>query len=75
MDQSGDTERNITWTRESYAALQPFIAPGRYVNYLDDDEPGDRGRCLWPELRTATATKTKFDPSNVFHMNQNIRPA
>ena len=36
-----DTERNIAWTRESYAAMRPFFGAGRYVNYLDDDEAGD----------------------------------
>jgi hypothetical protein len=36
-----DTERNIAWTRESYAAMRPFFSGGRYVNYLDDDEAGD----------------------------------
>ena len=71
-----DTERNITWTRESYAALQPFIAPGRYVNYLDDDEPGDPAVAAYgPNYARLRQLKTKFDPSNVFHMNQNIRPA
>src|SRR5436190_6863047 len=32
-----DSEKNIAWVRESYAALKPFFAPVRYMNYLEDD--------------------------------------
>lgn len=32
---SSDNDRCITWARDSYAAMQPFAASGRYVNYLD----------------------------------------
>ena len=71
-----DTERNIAWTRESYAAMQPFIASGRYVNYLDDDEAGDpAAEAYGPNYARLRQLKTKFDPTNFFHMNQNIRPA
>jgi FAD/FMN-containing dehydrogenase len=71
-----DTERNIAWTRESYAALQPFIASRRYVNYLDDDEAGDpAAQAYGLNYARLRQLKTKFDPTNLFHMNQNIRPA
>ncbi len=71
-----DTERNIAWTRESYAAMKSFVAPGRYVNYLDIDEPGDpAAEAYGPNYARLRQLKTKFDPTNFFHMNQNIRPA
>ena len=71
-----DTERNIAWTRESYASMQPFIASGRYVNYLDDDEAGDpAAEAYGPNYARLRQLKTKFDPTNFFHRNQNIRPA
>ena len=71
-----DTERNIAWTREGYAAMQPFIASGRYVNYLDDDEAGDpAAEAYGPNYARLRQLKSKFDPMNLFHMNQNIRPA
>jgi FAD/FMN-containing dehydrogenase len=71
-----DTERNIAWTRESYAAMRPFIASGRYVNYLDDDEAGDpAAEAYGPNYARLRELKTRFDPTNFFHMNQNIRPA
>lgn len=70
-----DTERNIAWTRESYAAMQPFVASGRYVNYLDDDEAGDpAAEAYGQNYARLRQLKTQFDPTNFFHMNQNIRP-
>jgi FAD/FMN-containing dehydrogenase len=71
-----DTERNIAWTRESYAAMRPFFGAGRYVNYLDDDEAGDAAaEAYGPNYPRLRQIKAKFDPANFFHMNQNIRPA
>src|SRR5262249_4133443 len=35
------TSRCIAWARETYARMEPFMATGRYVNYLGDDEAGD----------------------------------
>ncbi len=70
-----DTERCIAWARETYAAMQPFVGLGRYVNYLDDDEPGDPAAAAYgPNYRQLRKIKAKYDPENVFHMNQNIRP-
>jgi FAD/FMN-containing dehydrogenase len=70
-----DDELCRRWTRQTYAALLPFVGHGRYVNYLDDDESGDPAAAAYgvnyPRLR---AIKSKYDPDNVFHMNQNIRP-
>jgi hypothetical protein len=38
-----DTDRCIAWARDTYAAMRPFLASGRYVNYLDhDDDVGDQ---------------------------------
>jgi FAD/FMN-containing dehydrogenase len=70
-----DDEQCIAWARETYAALQPFVGLGRYVNYLDDDEPGDAVAAAYgPNYRRLREIKAKYDPENFFHMNQNIRP-
>ena len=55
--------------------MEPFIAPGRYVNYLDDDETGDSVPAAYgPNYRRLREIKTKYDPGNFFHLNQNILP-
>lgn len=64
-----------TWVRDTFDSLRPFLAAGRYVNYLADDEVGDPVRAAYginyPKLQ---ALKAKYDPENVFHLNQNIQP-
>ena len=70
-----DDEQCIAWARETYAAMQPFVGLGRYVNYLDDDEPGDPAAAAYgPNYRRLREIKAKYDPENFFHMNHNIRP-
>ncbi|HEX2476632.1 MAG TPA: FAD-binding oxidoreductase [Lacipirellulaceae bacterium] len=70
-----NTDRCIAWARETYAEMDPFVASGRYVNYLGDDEPGDPIAAAYgPNYQRLQELKTKYDPSNFFHMNQNIRP-
>jgi hypothetical protein len=69
------SDRCTAWVRQTSAAMEPFIAPGRYVNYLDDDETGDSVPAAYgPNYRRLQDTKTKYDPGNFFHLNQNIRP-
>jgi len=70
-----ETDRCIGWARETYAQMQPFAAQGRYVNYLDDDEPDDPVAAAYgPNYRRLQQVKAKYDPKNFFRMNQNIRP-
>ncbi len=45
------------------------------MNYLGDDEPGDPAVAAYgPNYGRLQEIKTKYDPTNFFHMNQNIRP-
>ncbi len=70
------TDRCVAWARESFAAMTPFMAAGRYVNYLDaSDETGDPVAAAYGQnYKRLRELKTKYDPHNFFHMNQNIRP-
>ena len=57
-------------------AMPPFMAASRYVNYLNDDEGDDPAASAYgPNYERLRAIKTKYDPMNVFHLNQNIPPA
>ena len=70
-----DNEACTAWARDSYAAMQPFMGSGRYVNYLGDDEPSDPVAAAYgPNYQRLRQLKAKYDPENFFHMNQNIRP-
>ena len=71
-----DTDTNIQWVRDTYAALKPFMAAARYVNYLGADEAGDpTAEAYGPNYARLQQLKAKYDPANVFHINQNIKPA
>lgn len=67
--------RCTAWAQDTYAQMEPFVAPGRYANYLGDDETGDPTAAAYgPNYRRLQELKTKYDPGNFFHINQNIRP-
>jgi hypothetical protein len=69
-----DTQRNIGWTRELFAAWEPHLARAAYVNDLGD-EGEDRARSAYGgNYARLVALKTKYDPTSLFRMNQNIRP-
>jgi hypothetical protein len=68
-------ERDIAWTREFFAALGSF-REGVYVNFLGGDEDPGRVREAYGDsvYDRLVDVKTTYDPDNVFHHNQNIRP-
>jgi FAD/FMN-containing dehydrogenase len=69
------TDRCIAWARETYAAMQPFMAAGRYANYLGDDETGEPAAAAYgSNYRRLQEIKGRYDPGNFFRVNQNIRP-
>jgi FAD/FMN-containing dehydrogenase len=68
-----DDAREIAWVRESYAAIAPHLAPGTYVNFMDGDEGVDGG-AFGATLDRLRTVKRRYDPGNVFRLNQNIRP-
>jgi hypothetical protein len=71
-----ETDRNVAWSRETYAALEPYFAARRYVNYLSEDDADAAGRVIYgPNFDRLSKVKAVYDPDNVFHSNQNIRPA
>ena len=74
--ESATTEANIAWTRDAYGALQPYFAERRYVNYLgvDEDENALGRAAFGPNYERLVDVKTAYDPGNLFHLNQNIRP-
>lgn len=70
-----ETDVNIRWAREFWTAMQPFLADAVYVNYLGEVEE-ERVRAAYGRKYDRLASlKAKYDPTNFFRMNQNIRPA
>jgi FAD/FMN-containing dehydrogenase len=70
-----DTEANVAWSRETFAAMRPHLGSGRWLNYLDDDQAEDAIRAAYgPNYDRLREVKRRYDPDNVFHLNHNIAP-
>jgi FAD/FMN-containing dehydrogenase len=70
-----DTEANIAWAKDTYAALAEHFAGRRWLNYLGDDQGEDAVRAAYgPNYDRLVEVKRKYDPDNVFHHNHNIVP-
>jgi FAD/FMN-containing dehydrogenase len=70
-----DNERMIDWTRAYWSALHPYSAGGAYINMMME-EGQDRVRAAYGDhYDRLAAIKGKYDPDNLFRVNQNIQPA
>ncbi len=73
----GESERNIRWSRQLWEAMQPFSTGTVYVNYLgqEGDEGAERVKAAYgAKYERLVALKNKYDPTNFFRLNQNIKP-
>jgi FAD/FMN-containing dehydrogenase len=67
-------EANIAWAREMYAALQPFGMGGVYANNLGDEGQDRVKEAYGQNYDRLLMLKRKYDPNNLFRLNQNVRP-
>jgi hypothetical protein len=64
-----------TWGRAYWQAVHPFNLEGVYVNFMMDDEVGGRVQATYGEnYKRLASVKAKYDPKNLFRVNQNIQP-
>jgi FAD/FMN-containing dehydrogenase len=74
-DNPADDEAHIRWARDLWDAMRPFSTGGVYANNLGE-EGTDRIQAAYGEnYPRLAALKHKYDPTNFFRLNQNIRPA
>jgi FAD/FMN-containing dehydrogenase len=71
-----DPEKHIRWAREIYDAMEPWTSERTYLNFIGD-EGEERVRTAYdPEkFRRLVALKDRYDPENLFRLNQNIKPS
>ena len=71
-----DDARCIAWARTMYDATAPFATGGVYVNFMPEDETQRvRSGAYGPNYERLAKLKAKYDPANLFRMNQNVTPA
>jgi FAD/FMN-containing dehydrogenase len=73
-ESAAEDERCIAWAREFFARSQPFASAGAYINFLTQDETDRITSAYGPTYNRLVELKKKYDPTNLFRMNQNIKP-
>jgi FAD/FMN-containing dehydrogenase len=73
-DSPAQNETGLRWVREFWDAMRPFLDAGVYVNYMSEGEGEDRVRGAYgANYERLVQLKNKYDPTNLFRINQNIR--
>lgn len=67
---------NVQWVRDLLADMQPFSDGSRYMNFAGLEEEGSVlvQSAFGPHYRRLVALKQQYDPTNLFRLNQNVRP-
>jgi hypothetical protein len=70
-----DAQALKSWGRSYWQAIHPFNLKGAYVNFMDADEAENRVELSYGDnYKRLAAIKAKYDPDNLFRINQNITP-
>jgi FAD/FMN-containing dehydrogenase len=73
-DPTLDAER-IQWVRDYYQAIAPHSEPGGYVNFMAEDDQAKVSDNYGRNYPRLAQIKRAYDPDNLFHLNQNIKPS
>ena len=69
-----ESEKNIRWTRKCWEDLRPHLVAGAYGNYVTDEGEAIAREAYGCNYDRLVAVKEKYDPTNFFRMNHNIKP-
>jgi FAD/FMN-containing dehydrogenase len=72
-DDPAADESNIQWVRDYSDAITPYSQPGGYVNFMSEDDGGRSESNYGSNYDRLVEIKRKYDPDNVFRVNQNIK--
>jgi FAD/FMN-containing dehydrogenase len=75
-ERTQDDEANIAWVRNCVADMRRFSSGGMYLNFPGFLEEGERllRDAYGENYQRLVALKNKYDPTNLFRLNQNIKP-
>jgi len=75
-DDPENVEAITSWAKSYWEELHPHSTGGGYINFLMGDEGDERVRATYGgNFDKLASIKKKYDPDNLFHVNQNISPA
>jgi FAD/FMN-containing dehydrogenase len=69
-----NNDRMIQWARDYWMALHPYSAGGGYINMMMDEGEDNVKAAYGDNFARLSQVKATYDPSNLFHVNQNITP-
>ncbi|HUF52852.1 MAG TPA: FAD-binding oxidoreductase [Dehalococcoidia bacterium] len=69
-----DNEKNVAWVKDYHAALSLHSMSGGYVNFMAEDDEDKARENYGSNYERLASIKKAWDPNNLFHMNQNIKP-
>jgi len=73
-DEPAQDEKCVAWARAFFKASAPYASAGAYVNFMTAEE-GDRVAMAYgTNYERLVQIKRQYDPENLFHLNQNIKP-
>lgn len=73
-DEAVHDETCISWARAFFEASAPYASAGAYVNFMTEDESDRVAAAYGANYARLQQIKRRYDPENIFHMNQNIKP-
>ncbi|MGF1733980.1 FAD-binding oxidoreductase [Photobacterium satsumensis] len=71
---SAEDEAAINWARDFFKATAPYASAGAYVNFMTEEEGGRVTDAYDSNYQRLVEVKRQYDPGNLFHHNQNIKP-
>ena len=72
---AAESDRHIKWTQELAAAMRPFSSGAYLLNFLGDESDDTIKAAFGVNYDRLARLKKKYDPTNFFRLNQNIKPA
>jgi FAD/FMN-containing dehydrogenase len=73
-DEAKDDQRCMAWARDFFKASAPYASAGAYVNFMTAEESDRVAAAYGSNYDRLVQIKRRYDPENVFHLNQNIKP-
>lgn len=70
----GEAQPHLEWVQRFQEAIKPFAEEGVYVNFLTDEGEARIRASYGPNYERLVQVKNRYDPTNFFHVNQNIKP-
>ena len=69
-----EAEQHGAWTRSFWREVEPYCTGGVYVNHIAGDEPERVNLAFGGNYERLVAVKNRYDPTNLFRLNHNIKP-